>query len=149
MSHNQPHHTNLSTTCFDFVSGICLTMPWSTRMRIALDAAKGLAFLHGATRPIIYRDFKTSNILLDSVCSSPCISSSICVIALLLYITFMDLVLYHKWFKLGEFFSWCLYKWAFPSNWLSEACPWYLVYTKSILDKHYKFVVWNHSRGLP
>lgn len=45
---------------------ICLTMPWSTRMRIALDAAKGLAFLHGATRPIIYRDFKTSNILLDS-----------------------------------------------------------------------------------
>lgn len=42
-------------------------MTWSTRMKIALDAAKGLAFLHGAERPIIYRDFKTSNILLDSV----------------------------------------------------------------------------------
>lgn len=42
------------------------SMTWSFRMKIALGAAKGLAFLHGAERPIIYRDFKTSNILLDS-----------------------------------------------------------------------------------
>lgn len=42
-------------------------MTWARRLKIALDAAKGLAFLHGAERSIIYRDFKTSNILLDAV----------------------------------------------------------------------------------
>ncbi|XP_073009975.1 probable serine/threonine-protein kinase PBL17 [Typha latifolia] len=44
---------------------ICTTMPWLTRVKIALGVARGLAFLHGADRPVIYRDFKTSNILLD------------------------------------------------------------------------------------
>ncbi|KAG8501590.1 hypothetical protein CXB51_003931 [Gossypium anomalum] len=45
-----------------------MPLPWSTRMKIALGAAKGLAFLHEeAERPVIYRDFKTSNILLDAV----------------------------------------------------------------------------------
>ncbi|GAV67934.1 Pkinase domain-containing protein [Cephalotus follicularis] len=44
-----------------------LPLPWPTRMKIALGAAKGLAFLHEeAERPVIYRDFKTSNILLDA-----------------------------------------------------------------------------------
>ncbi|ESQ38559.1 hypothetical protein EUTSA_v10028670mg [Eutrema salsugineum] len=41
------------------------TLTWSKRMKIALDAARGLAFLHGAERSIIYRDLKTANILLD------------------------------------------------------------------------------------
>ncbi|KAI5558770.1 hypothetical protein POPTR_017G077300v4 [Populus trichocarpa] len=44
-----------------------LPLPWSIRMKIALGAAQGLAFLHEeADRPVIYRDFKTSNILLDA-----------------------------------------------------------------------------------
>jgi serine/threonine protein kinase len=38
-------------------------------MKVALGAARGLAFLHSADAKVIYRDFKTSNILLDSVCT--------------------------------------------------------------------------------
>lgn len=48
-------------------SGISISLPWATRLKIAVAAAKGLAFLHDLESPIIYRDFKTSNILLDSV----------------------------------------------------------------------------------
>ncbi|KAG5093601.1 hypothetical protein JHK84_049189 [Glycine max] len=42
-------------------------LSWNIRMKVALDAAKGLAFLHSDEVDVIYRDFKTSNILLDSV----------------------------------------------------------------------------------
>ncbi|KAL8153529.1 hypothetical protein V2J09_011289 [Rumex salicifolius] len=41
------------------------TMTWLRRIKAALDAAKGLAYLHGLEQPIIYRDLKTANVLLD------------------------------------------------------------------------------------
>ncbi|KOM53437.1 hypothetical protein LR48_Vigan09g209600 [Vigna angularis] len=41
-------------------------LDWKTRMKIAEGAAKGLEYLHSSEdTPIIYRDFKSSNILLD------------------------------------------------------------------------------------
>ncbi|KAI3456433.1 hypothetical protein Pfo_013096 [Paulownia fortunei] len=41
-------------------------LDWYTRMQIAKGAAQGLEYLHDtANPPIIYRDFKASNILLD------------------------------------------------------------------------------------
>ncbi|KAK3166445.1 hypothetical protein QOZ80_1AG0045890 [Eleusine coracana subsp. coracana] len=40
-------------------------LDWNTRMKIAAGAAKGLEYLHDkASPPVIYRDFKSSNILL-------------------------------------------------------------------------------------
>ncbi|XP_004307509.1 PREDICTED: protein kinase APK1B, chloroplastic-like [Fragaria vesca subsp. vesca] len=41
-------------------------LSWNSRMKIALGAAKGLAFLHSNEAKVIYGDFETSKILLDS-----------------------------------------------------------------------------------
>lgn len=41
-------------------------LDWNTRMKIAAGAAKGLEYLHDkASPPVIFRDLKCSNILLD------------------------------------------------------------------------------------
>ena len=43
------------------------SLDWFTRMKIVHGAAKGLEYLHDyADPPVIYRDFKASNILLQS-----------------------------------------------------------------------------------
>lgn len=44
-------------------------MDWERRLKVALGAAKGLAYLHSSSAagmPIVHRDFKSTNILLDS-----------------------------------------------------------------------------------
>ncbi|CAA0841878.1 Probable receptor-like protein kinase [Striga hermonthica] len=43
------------------------TIPWVTRINIILGAAQGMAYLHeGSEVQVIYRDFKSSNVLLDT-----------------------------------------------------------------------------------
>ncbi|KAL4383386.1 hypothetical protein GQ457_15G021020 [Hibiscus cannabinus] len=47
--------------------GVKCPLDWDTRMKIALDAARGLAYLHEDSQPcVIHRDFKASNILLEN-----------------------------------------------------------------------------------
>ncbi|GAU29817.1 hypothetical protein TSUD_223630 [Trifolium subterraneum] len=52
-------------SCVLFWLGNPKPLSWDTRLKITIDAARGLAFLHSSEKQIIYRDFKASNILLD------------------------------------------------------------------------------------
>lgn len=54
-------------TLYDHLHGELSPLDWNLRLRISLQAARGLEYLHNeVTSPIVHCDVKTSNILLDS-----------------------------------------------------------------------------------
>lgn len=50
-----------------WIYSVTEALPWSTRVQIALDSARGLEYIHEHTVPVyIHRDIKCANILIDS-----------------------------------------------------------------------------------
>ncbi|KDP31582.1 hypothetical protein JCGZ_14807 [Jatropha curcas] len=45
-------------------------LPWEKRVKIMIGMAQGLCYLHTMEKPIIFRDFKSSNVLLDQSCAA-------------------------------------------------------------------------------
>ncbi|XP_076909563.1 putative serine/threonine-protein kinase PBL23 [Bidens hawaiensis] len=57
---------SLEDHLFNWGAGEQKPLEWDTRVKIAIGAARGLEYLHDkADPPVIYRDLKASNILLD------------------------------------------------------------------------------------
>lgn len=56
-------------------------LPWSTRVQIALDSARGLEYIHEHTVPVyIHHDIKSANILIDKNFRGKVVSFLYCII---------------------------------------------------------------------
>lgn len=64
---------------FFFFTGGHQCLSWSTRIKVAVDTARGLSFFHDAKNRVIHPNIKSANILLDKVCSS---DNFFCLLAL-------------------------------------------------------------------
>ncbi|KAJ4830947.1 hypothetical protein Tsubulata_031140 [Turnera subulata] len=56
------HDASLSLSA----SSVKFPLTWETRLKVLKGVANGLAYLHGLDTPVIHRDIKASNVLLDS-----------------------------------------------------------------------------------
>lgn len=50
---------------FQLIHDRNVPLPWSMIRKIALDVCKGMSYLHGCTPPLIHRDLKPHNLLVD------------------------------------------------------------------------------------
>jgi serine/threonine protein kinase len=48
---------------YGFVHQKTIEFDWSLKLKIAIDIANGMAFLHSAKPPIVHRDLKSPNVL--------------------------------------------------------------------------------------
>ncbi|CAI9104519.1 OLC1v1003210C4 [Oldenlandia corymbosa var. corymbosa] len=60
-----PKHNSLSNHLFREGSSI-QPLSWDIRLKVLTGAARGLAFLHASEGEVVFRDFKSSSVLLDS-----------------------------------------------------------------------------------
>eukprot|EP01137_Pigoraptor_chileana_P031228 Opistho-2@18739 len=50
----------------EYLAGKNRAIPWHQRMSFALDSARGMTYLHSHRPPILHRDLKSPNLLLDN-----------------------------------------------------------------------------------
>ncbi len=55
-----------NNTLWSFLHNLNLKLNWEKRLKFAIDIAKGMHYLHSFPIPVLHRDLKSLNVLLDS-----------------------------------------------------------------------------------